>query len=233
MAALKLVGGLYGGRKLAAPPNGTRPTAQRTREALFNMLEHAPWSPWATGDGLEGAIVLDGFAGTGALGIEALSRGADHATFMDQAPAAFSALKANSHALDLGERARLLRIDATRPPRCTTKPATLVLLDPPYLKGLVPRALKGLARQGWLAPGALIVAETENLPPTPVPASDSVPGAERPPLKRDKNGRLIVPPPPALPSGITPLLQRAFGAALLTIWRHDPLPPPEASAGQT
>jgi 16S rRNA (guanine966-N2)-methyltransferase len=121
------------------------------RQALFDMLHHAPW-----GGRLEGLAVLDAFAGTGALGLEALSRGAASATFMERDRAALDALRANVAACRAA--ARVLAADVLHPPPGT--PCGLVFLDPPYDLGLLPRALQALGAAGWIAPGALIVAES-------------------------------------------------------------------------
>jgi 16S rRNA (guanine966-N2)-methyltransferase len=108
---------------------------------------------------VENATVLDGFAGTGAMGLEALSRGATRAFFMEQDRAALAALRANITACKAGDACRVLAGDVTAPP-IAAAPCTLVFLDPPYGKGLVPRALAALQAKGWIAPGALIIAET-------------------------------------------------------------------------
>lgn len=154
---MRIVAGAWRGRRLVAPPGrATRPTGDRVRQALFDMLMHAPWGGRAV---VEGARVLDAFAGTGALGLEALSRGAAHATFMERDRAALVALRANIAACGAGDRVRVLAVDATRPPAADA-PCGLVFLDPPYGEALVPRALGALRDKGWLAPAALIVAET-------------------------------------------------------------------------
>jgi 16S rRNA (guanine966-N2)-methyltransferase len=151
---MRIVAGLWRGRALLAPKgDATRPTADRVRQALFDMLLHAPW---AGRDSVVGATVLDAFAGTGALGLEALSRGAAHAHFLERDRAALAALRANIAALKA--QATIHATDATRPP--PGPPCTLVFLDPPYGQGLVEKALAALAPAGWLAPGALVVAET-------------------------------------------------------------------------
>jgi 16S rRNA (guanine966-N2)-methyltransferase len=124
------------------------------RQALFDMLAHAPWAAGC----LVGADVLDVFAGTGALGLEALSRGAARAHFIERDRAALVALRANVAACKAGDRAVVLAVDAQRALRGT--PCSLVFLDPPYGLGLVPSALTALNAAGWIAPGALIVAET-------------------------------------------------------------------------
>ncbi|HTQ70925.1 MAG TPA: 16S rRNA (guanine(966)-N(2))-methyltransferase RsmD [Acidocella sp.] len=151
MTGPKLIAGRWKGRKLAAPEGqDTRPTNIRARQAVFDILAHAPWCD------LEGALVLDVFAGTGAYGLEALSRGAAGASFIEQAPAALAALKANIAALK-PEHAKLVPADALHPPAGT--PHDLVFLDPPYGQSLVGPALAALAAKGWIAPGAIIVAE--------------------------------------------------------------------------
>ena len=116
------------------------------------MLLHAPW-----GGRLEGVDVLDAFAGTGAMGLEALSRGAASAVFMERDRAALAALRSNV-ASCRGAAGTVLAVDALAPP--PGHACGLVFLDPPYGAGLLPRALAALARAGWIAPGALVVAET-------------------------------------------------------------------------
>jgi 16S rRNA (guanine966-N2)-methyltransferase len=150
---LRIVAGQWRGRTLQAPPGATtRPTADRARQALFDMLRHAPWA-----DGLDGVTVLDAFAGTGALGLEALSRGAAFVHFIEQDRTALAALRANIAACQAGASSRVIAGDATNPP--PGAPCGLVLLDPPYGQNSVPRALMALQAQGWIAPAALIVAE--------------------------------------------------------------------------
>lgn len=156
LPVLRVVAGRHRGRKLAAPPGQTtRPTAERVRQALFDMLWHAPWAGRAA---VEDQAVLDAFAGTGALGIEALSRGAAQATFIEQDRAALAVLRRNIETLGETARARVVAGDALRPPRAAA-PCALLLLDPPYGQDLVPRALAALSAAGWIAPGALIAAE--------------------------------------------------------------------------
>ena len=152
---MRIVAGLWRGRTLVAPPGATtRPTADRVRQALFDMLLHAPWGGRAA---IEGAAVLDAFAGTGALGLEALSRGAARATFLERDRAALAALRANIAACKADAMCGVLATDALRPPPGT--PCGVVFLDPPYGEDLVPRAVTALTVAGWIAPGALIVAE--------------------------------------------------------------------------
>lgn len=169
---MRVIAGRWKGKRLAAPPGeATRPTSDRARQALFDMLWHAPW---AGRERIEGAEVLDAFAGTGALGLEALSRGAARATFLENDRAALAALRANIAACDAN--ARVLAADATKPPRAA-QPATLLFLDPPYGAGLVGPALAALDAAGWIAPGALICAELG--PRDAAPETRFTPLAER------------------------------------------------------
>jgi 16S rRNA (guanine966-N2)-methyltransferase len=155
---MRIVAGTFRGRLLVAPKgHSTRPTADRTRQAIFNMLEHAAWSP-----GLEALRVIDLFAGSGALGIEALSRGAAFCLFVERDEPARAAIRANLAALGLEDRARLDRRDAAALPARSAgdgPPFDLAFLDPPYGEGLGEAALARLAEGGWLADGALAVLE--------------------------------------------------------------------------
>jgi 16S rRNA (guanine966-N2)-methyltransferase len=152
---MRIVGGSLRGRALAAPKSqAIRPTADRLREALFNILAHA------YGDPVSGARVLDLFAGTGALGIEAASRGAAFALFVDDAAEARALLRENVAALGLGGTTRIFRRDATKlGPVHPIEPFSLAFLDPPYGKGLAEKALTSACAGGWLAPDALVVVE--------------------------------------------------------------------------
>ena len=152
---MRVVGGRLRSRPIAGPKGaGLRPTADRLREALFNILQHG------YGDPVDGARVLDLFAGTGALGIEALSRGAAFALFVDDGVEARALLRQNSEALGLGGVSRIFRRDATRlGPAHPIEPFSLVFLDPPYGKGLADKALAAARDGGWLKPQALIVVE--------------------------------------------------------------------------
>lgn len=160
---MRIVGGRHRGRALDAPEGAeVRPTSDRARESLFNILEHGRFSR----DGvsvLRGAAVLDAFAGTGALGFEALSRGAERLTCMDSSGAAVAAIKANARALGELARVTIFRADATRPPSPPAgpagKPCSLVFLDPPYDSRLGAPALAALAGAGWIADGAICVLE--------------------------------------------------------------------------
>jgi 16S rRNA (guanine966-N2)-methyltransferase len=152
---MRIVGGRLRGRALAAPKSpAIRPTADRLREALFNILVHA------YGDPVTDARVLDLFAGTGALGLEALSRGAGFALLVDDAADARALMRDNVATLGLGGTARIFRRDATalgevRP----LEPFGLAFLDPPYGQGLAQRALASAQAGKWLVPDALIVVE--------------------------------------------------------------------------
>ena len=152
---MRVVGGRLRSRPLAGPKSdAVRPTADRLREALFNVLAHS------YGDPVAGARVLDLFAGTGALGIEAISRGAAYALFVDEGVEARALLRDNVEALGLGGVARIFRRDATKlGPAHPLEPFSLVFLDPPYGKGLAEKALMAAREGGWLQPEALIVVE--------------------------------------------------------------------------
>jgi 16S rRNA (guanine966-N2)-methyltransferase len=160
---MRIVGGRNKGRPLDAPPGGSvRPTSDRAREAVFNILAHGPALRGPAGeDPVEGAVVLDAFAGTGALGLEALSRGAQRLTAIESDGAAGTVLRDNVRRLGELERVRLYRADATNPPpRPAIEPGcTLAFLDPPYGEDLAARALAALAGRAWLAPAALCVVE--------------------------------------------------------------------------
>ena len=152
---MRVIGGRLRGRALAGPKSpGIRPTADRLREALFNILVHAYADPIA------GARALDLFAGSGALGIEALSRGAHFALFVEDGAEARALIRENVAALGLGGVSRIFRRDATKlGPAHPVEPFSLVFLDPPYGQDLAAPALISARDGGWLAPGALIVVE--------------------------------------------------------------------------
>jgi len=163
---MRIIAGALRGRRLTAPAGtATRPTADRVRQAVFDMLWHAPW---AGRDRVGGALVLDAFAGTGAMGLEALSRGAASATFLEKDRAALAALRANIAACRAEATSRVLPGDALRPPRAAAA-CNLVFLDPPYAAGAVEAALAALAGAGWVAPGALVIAEYGAAPEAPPP----------------------------------------------------------------
>jgi 16S rRNA (guanine966-N2)-methyltransferase len=152
---MRIVGGRLRGRALAAPKSqAIRPTADRLRESLFNILAHA------YGDPVAGARVLDLFAGTGALGLEALSRGAAFALFVDDAAAARALLRENIAALGLAGVTRVFRRDAAKLGAAhPLAPFSLAFLDPPYGRGLAEQALAAAHAGGWLAKDALVVVE--------------------------------------------------------------------------
>ena len=152
---MRIVGGRLGGRTLAGPKSSAiRPTSDRLRETLFNVLVHA------YGDPVADARVLDLFAGTGALGLEALSRGAAFALLVDNGAEARALVRQNVEALGLGGVSRIFRRDATRLGAAhPVEPFTLVLVDPPYGRGLGERALLSARAGHWLEPGALVVVE--------------------------------------------------------------------------
>jgi 16S rRNA (guanine966-N2)-methyltransferase len=153
---MRIIGGKHRGRPLSAPQGrAVRPTSDRAREALFDILAHGRL---ADGPAYEGARVLDVFAGTGAFGLEALSRGAAQATFMEKDRTALAALRANIEVLGEARAAAVLPVDARRPPQAGA-PCALAFLDPPYGEDLAAPALTALAAAGWLAPGALVVIE--------------------------------------------------------------------------
>lgn len=155
---MRIIAGRYRGRPLRAPEGkGIRPTSDRARQAVFNILEHG-----IPGFAFEGISVADVFCGTGALGLEALSRGAARATFIDTDALALKYAKENAARLGEWRNILILKLDATRtapPPLAAKAPCALAFLDPPYGEGLLGPALQGLAARGWLAAGAVVVAE--------------------------------------------------------------------------
>jgi 16S rRNA (guanine966-N2)-methyltransferase len=154
---VRIVSGSHRGRRLTAPPGErVRPTADRAREALFDILSHAGYA--VSGLPFAGSTVLDAFAGTGAFGLEALSRGAASAVFIENERGALSALRHNIAALGEEGRSRVIAGDATRPPQASVACA-LAFLDPPYASDLAAPALIALAQSGWLMPAALAIVE--------------------------------------------------------------------------
>ncbi|QDH17056.1 16S rRNA (guanine(966)-N(2))-methyltransferase RsmD [Swingsia samuiensis] len=194
---MRIVGGEYKGRTLIAPQGGrTRPTSDRTRQAIFDMLAHAPWYGR---EFLENAVVLDAFAGTGAMGLEALSRGAQRVSFIERDRSALQALRQNLDTCHAREHSRVLSCSVTHPPKAS-EAHNLIFLDPPYGKGLVESGLTALSRSGWIAENALIVAETgatEDFKPFFPHTRNVPPGTE-----------------------LEPLSIRKFGAAKVTIWKY-------------
>ena len=189
---MRVVAGRHRGRRLRVPPGeDIRPTADRVREAIFNKLAHAGWGPGGA-SAVPGAAVLDAFCGSGALGLEALSRGAAHAVFMDTDRTALTAARDNAAALGEQARADVLSCDATKPSTAKS-PCTLVFMDPPYRSGATPRALTALAGRGWIQAGALCIVETA--------AKDAAPD---------------------VPPDFIRLDERSHGAARVTFLRYEP-----------
>ena len=167
---MRIIGGTYRGLTLADlgagdPAAHLRPTSDRVRESLFNLLAHGPYGDPPPP---QGARVLDLFAGTGALGLEALSRGAAHATFVDHGQAALALLRRNLSRMGAEDTARVVTRDATRLGRNPGDPFTLVFLDPPYARSLGEKAAASALAGGWVAPGGLVVWE-ESVNPQPPP----------------------------------------------------------------
>ncbi len=186
---MRIVAGRFRGRAIAAPKDeSVRPTSDRVRESLFNILEHG-----IAGFSLSGARVIDLFAGTGALGLEALSRGAAFCLFVDEAVPARALIRTNIELLQLTGATRIFRRDATNlGPAGTMAPFALAFLDPPYGKGLGERALRALADGGWLSPGAVTVLE-------------------------ERLGASI-----ALPGGFTEIDRRTYGDTQILLARYEP-----------
>lgn len=156
---MRITGGTFRGRALTEPADDrVRPTSDKVRQAIFNILAHNDF-----GAALDGARVIDVFAGTGALGIEALSRGAAYALFVDDAAESRALVRRNIEALNLTGVTKIWRRDATdMGPRGAGAggPFDIAFLDAPYRKGLTARALASLRAGGWLAPNAVVLAET-------------------------------------------------------------------------
>jgi 16S rRNA (guanine966-N2)-methyltransferase len=164
---MRIVGGKFKGRAIKTPEGRTtRPTSDRARESIFNVLAHAEWAP-----PLEGARVIDAFAGSGALGLEAMSRGAAFCLFVETDSAARGCIRDNIEALHLFGTTRIHRrsaVDLGLKPAGLGQPFDLVFMDPPYGYDLVPPALEQLVRGEWIAPAALVVAETSAVEAAPV-----------------------------------------------------------------
>jgi 16S rRNA (guanine966-N2)-methyltransferase len=170
---MRIIGGRFRGRALAAPGAAgggeahLRPTSDRVRESIFNLLAHGGW---ADPPAPEGMRVLDLFAGTGALGLEALSRGAAHCLFVDDHGPSRALIRRNVETLDVIGETKIYRRDAARLGANTGAPYDLAFLDPPYRSGLGAAALGSALAGGWLTPTALVVVETaadepDDLPP--------------------------------------------------------------------
>lgn len=161
---MKITAGKYGRRTLHVPKGrDIRPTTDKVRQAIFNILGSM---------GLpQEAVVIDGFCGTGALGLEALSRDARFCIFFDKSRESLQLCRRNVEMLHAGHQARLIHRNVLRPgPRPDdVPPADLIFLDPPYRQNLVKPALSALTADGWVAPGAVVVAETEKDGPVEAP----------------------------------------------------------------
>ncbi len=179
---MRIVGGRFRGAALAAPQSrAIRPTSDRLRESLFNILAHRFDDP------VDGARVLDLFSGTGALGLEALSRGARHCLFVEEAAEARGLIRTNIEALSLTGATRLWRRDATRLGPCAPmEPFDLAFLDPPYGRGLADAALAAMVSGGWLKEGALAVVEETSEAEIVVPSAFEVLD------RREQSGSTIV-----------------------------------------
>ncbi len=158
---MRIVTGRFKGRRLHAPSGSEiRPTSDRIRESIFNVILHS-LKDWQ--GSLHGASVIDVFAGTGSLGLETLSRGAEHATFIDNSPASLAITKKNAAHLGIWHNTTLLKLDATHlapPPLAARAPCSVAFLDAPYKMELTQPALRNLKHHGWLANNALVVIET-------------------------------------------------------------------------
>jgi len=152
---MRIVGGKFKGRKLEAPAGlDTRPTSDRARESIFNILEHQNWGRAA----LRQKRCLDMFSGTGALGIEAFSRGAEHVTFVDNNETAMKCLHANAKGMADRNQFSMIRTDASNPAQAK-EPFDLVFMDAPYKSGLTDISLNALAAKGWIKPSTVCVVE--------------------------------------------------------------------------
>ncbi len=170
---MRIVGGRFRGKRLAAPGTAgggeahLRPTSDRVRESLFNLLVHGDYGDPPPP---EGRRVLDLFAGTGALGLEALSRGAARAAFIDDFAASRALIRENAEALGLTGQIKIWRRDATRLGPCRGEPFGLIFADPPYGSELGGKALTSAHDGGWIAPDAIVVLE--HAAATEIPAAD-------------------------------------------------------------
>lgn len=158
---MRIVGGALSGRIIEPPLSTvTRPMMDRVREALFNILAHRDWGKNIGDVFAEDVCVLDAFCGTGALGFEAISWGAGQATLFDKDMDALKIARQNAATLGITDKCQILSADVTAPPKNAGTPCKLVFLAPPYRKGLIPPAFAALDAAGWIAPHAVIVAET-------------------------------------------------------------------------
>ena len=170
---MRIIAGKHRGRTLRiGPAQALRPSSDRLRQAAFNILDHG-----SHGAPYRDEPVIDLFAGTGAWGFEALSRGAAFASFIDHDPGALLGIRQNAAALGESTATNLLRLDATRliaPPHAAPAPAALAFLDPPYGSGLAVAALQGLCHHHWLQPGALVVVEVARKEPMTPPKAYAI-----------------------------------------------------------
>lgn len=182
---MRIIAGKYKGRRIGLGKDAgdaIRPTSDFAREAIFNLLAHGRHG--LNGHTFNGKSVLDVFCGSGALGLEALSRGAEHATFIDSAREAIASVKQNAEHIHADESAEFLYADATQLPH-SRKEYDLIFLDPPYFAGLLPPTLKSLQKGGWLAEDALIVVEHDAKEDVKIPVPFSV-------IDERRYGRAIV-----------------------------------------
>jgi 16S rRNA (guanine966-N2)-methyltransferase len=167
---VRITGGRFGGRTLAGPKDlSVRPTSDKVRQAVFNILAH---HDFGQGFAMESARVIDLFAGTGAMGIEAVSRGAQYCLFVDESAESRALLRTNVEALQLTGITKIWRRDATRLGPMSPGaggPFELAFLDPPYRKDLLAPSLTSLAAENWLAPNAIVVAECADEESLPAP----------------------------------------------------------------
>lgn len=166
---LRIIAGKHKGRVIETPPNrNVRPTSARVREAVFNILTHRVFGGEGTHT-LGGKRVIDLFCGSGALGVEALSRGAEHVTFVDQSSDVLGILKRTLEKIGETQNTRTIRSDSSVLPRSSGEPCDVAFLDPPYRSGLAVKALSSLRNNGWLKQGATAVVEIESKEPFEAP----------------------------------------------------------------
>lgn len=166
---MRITGGTHRGRVLNTPKGqATRPTSDRTREAIFNILAHARWTDHPL---LIDATVVDPFAGTGALALDALSRGAAHAVMIDQSAQAIKLCQTNSQLLKEDQNCKIIKANGAQPlPRPDDiAPRSLVFIDPPYGKGLGVKSVIGLRDKNWLTDDAIVVMEMAKQTPEDIP----------------------------------------------------------------
>ena len=165
---MRVVAGKHKGKYIFGPTGvEIRPTSDRVREAMFNILAHSNWGQSAP-SGIRGSRVLDGFCGTGALGLAALSRGSHFTTFIDNNVTSLDLCRRNVTNLGETEASAILRCDCLNPVKAED-PCDLIFLDPPYKKNIIPDALIALSYAGWIAEGAVCVIETNTKQSTQLP----------------------------------------------------------------